>query len=247
MPLFDNRLYGKVAAITGAGRGIGLAIARKLALAGCKLAICGRDPTRLQQAAAELQGLGAEVLSLPTDVAVEADVLRWFQAIDARWGRLEILVNNAGAFDGGPVSTLELAAWQRVIDACLTGTFLCSREAFRRMEQTGGGRILNIGSISAQRPREGSTPYAAAKFGVWGLTQALALEGRSHGIVCSCLHPGNVMVERRQDSGLDADSEPMMASETIADAAVAMLNLPGDVNFLEGIVLPRDQAYLARG
>lgn len=247
MNLFENRLYGKVAAITGAGRGIGLAIARKLALAGCKLAICGRNPERLAEAAAELQALGAEVLCQPADVAVEADVLRWFEAIDARWGRLEILVNNAGAFDGGHASTIELDAWQRVIDACLTGTFLCSREAFRRMEHSGGGRILNIGSISAQRPRAGSAPYAAAKFGVWGLTQALAIDGRPHGIVCSCLHPGNVMVERRQDSGLDADTEPMMASETIADAAVAMLNLPGDVNFLEGIVLPRDQEYLARG
>jgi NAD(P)-dependent dehydrogenase (short-subunit alcohol dehydrogenase family) len=109
------------------------------------------------------------------------------------------------------------------------------------------GRILNIGSISAQRPREQAAPYAAAKFGVWGLTQAIALDGRPHGIVCSCLHPGNVLVERRTATTLDSDAEPMMSVDTIAQAALAMLTLPPDVNFLEAIVLPRDQDYLARG
>ena len=127
------------------------------------------------------------------------------------------------------------------------GTFLCSRAAFQRMKTQGGGRILNIGSISAQRPREGNAPYAAAKFGVWGLTQATAIDGRPFGIVCSCLHPGNVAVERRTDSGLTSDAEPMMSIETVANAALAMLTVPADVNFLEAIVLPRDQLYLGRG
>ena len=113
--------------------------------------------------------------------------------------------------------------------------------------EQGGGRILNIGSISAQRPRENSTPYAAAKFGVWGLTQATAIDGRPFGIKCSCLHPGNVRVERRIDSGSESDDEPMMSMETIASAALAMLTLPPDVNFLEAIVLPQDQLYLGRG
>ena len=115
------------------------------------------------------------------------------------------------------------------------------------MKEQGGGRILNIGSISAQRPREGNSPYAAAKFGVWGLTQSIALDGRPFGITCSCLHPGNVLVERRQESGLRSDEEPMMEVETIARAAMAMLTVPADVNFLEAIVLPRDQLYLGRG
>jgi NAD(P)-dependent dehydrogenase (short-subunit alcohol dehydrogenase family) len=115
------------------------------------------------------------------------------------------------------------------------------------MKSQEGGRILNIGSISAQRPRDGNTPYAAAKFGVWGLTQATAIDGRPHGILCSCLHPGNVRVERRTGSGLDSDEEPMMETETIASVAVTMLSLPADVNFLEAIVLPKDQLYLGRG
>ena len=178
---------------------------------------------------------------------MEADVERLFDAVHSQFGRVDILVNNAGAFDGGPLDELTLEAWNNVVGSCLTGTFLCSRAAFRIMKPQGSGRILNIGSISAQRPREGSAPYAAAKFGVWGLTQAIALDARPYGIVCSCLHPGNVLVERRIESGNTADDEPMMQPESIARAALAMVTLPPDVNFLEAIVLPRDQAYLGRG
>lgn len=242
-----QRLAGKVAVVTGANQGIGKAIAQALAAEGCKLALCARNATKLQVAAAELQQGGAEILALPTDVSEEAAVESFFQAIDGKFGRVDILVNNAGAFDGGRFDELTLDAWNNVIGACLTGSFLCGRAAFQRMKAHGGGRILNIGSISAQRPREGSAPYAAAKFGVWGLTQAIALDGRPFGITCSCLHPGNVQVERRINSGSTSDDEPMMAMETIAQAALAMLTLPADVNFLEAIVLPRDQAYLARG
>lgn len=241
------RLTGKVAVVTGANQGIGKAIAQALAAEGCQLALCARNATKLQLAAAELQHSGADVFSLPTDVTDEAAVEAFFRGVDDKFGRVDILVNNAGAFDGGRFDRLTLDAWNNVIGACLTGSFLCGRAAFQRMKAQGGGRILNIGSISAQRPRQGGAPYAAAKFGVWGLTQAIALDGRPFGITCSCLHPGNVQVERRIDSGLRSDEEPMMSMETIAQAALAMLTLPPDVNFLEAIVLPRDQAYLARG
>jgi NAD(P)-dependent dehydrogenase (short-subunit alcohol dehydrogenase family) len=247
MPLTSPYLHHKVAVITGAGRGIGWAIAARMHAAGCRIAICGRDPQRLNDGAARLRALGCDPLAVPADVGQEVEVERLFAAVDQHYGRVDILVNNAGAFDGGHFPEITLAAWQQVIDACLTGTFLCSRAAFQRMQTQGGGRILNIGSISAQRPREGSAPYSAAKFGVWGLTQAIALDGRPHGIICSCLHPGNVMVERRQESGLAADDEPMMSAATIAESAHAMLNLPPEVNFLEGIVLPTTQAYLGRG
>lgn len=247
MSISTSRLAGKVAVVTGGGSGIGFAIARKLAEAGCKVAICGRNGQRLASAAETLRSLKSDVLHCPADVSQEVDVLHFFRQIDQLWGRVDLLVNNAGAFDGGPFESLTLKAWENVIGACLTGTFLCGREAFKRMKSQGGGRILNIGSISAQRPREGAAPYAAAKFGVWGLTQAMALDGRPFGIVCSCLHPGNVLVERREGSGLSADTEPMMDSEVIAKAAVAMLDLPPDINFLEAIVLPAEQAYLGRG
>jgi NAD(P)-dependent dehydrogenase (short-subunit alcohol dehydrogenase family) len=242
-----NQLSNQVVVITGANRGIGKAIAKIFAAEGAQLAICARNGEMLAQVASELQSDGTAVLSQTCDVADEESVEKFFSAVRDRFGRIDILVNNAGAFDGGSLDQVSLDAWNNVIGACLTGTFLCSRAAFRVMKSQRSGRILNIGSISAQRPREGSTPYSAAKFGVWGLTQAIALDGREFGITCSCLHPGNVLVERRIDSGKTSDDEPMMEPETIAKAALAMVTLPADVNFLEAIVLPREQVYLGRG
>lgn len=241
------RLQDKVAVITGANQGIGKAIAIALAAEGCKLALCARNDTKLQSTAKELRAKGAEVFAEPVDVTVESQVEGFFGNLHKHFGRVDLLVNNAGAFDGGRFDTVSLNDWNTVIGSCLTGTFLCSRRAFALMKDNGGGRIINIGSISAQRPREGSAPYTAAKFGVWGLTQSIALDGRPFGIACSCLHPGNVMVERRQDSGKTSDEEPMMSSETIAEVAVAMAVLPPHVNMLEAIVLPVDQLYVGRG
>lgn len=242
-----SKLAGKVAVVTGANQGIGKGIARALAAEGAKLAICARNAEKLAKTAGELSACGTDVFSQPVDVSDEPAVDGFFAAVLARFGRIDILVNNAGSFDGGRIDRLSLAAWNNVVGACLTGTFLCSRRAFAAMKEQGGGRILNIGSISAQRPREGSAPYSAAKFGVWGLTQAIALDGRPFGIVCSCLHPGNVLVERRQDSGLTSDDEPMMSVETISEVALTMLTMPPHVNLLEAIVLPVEQEYLGRG
>lgn len=242
-----GKLDGKVCVITGASQGIGAGMARKFLSEGARLALCARNATKLTQVATELRASGAEIYHQAVDVSDESQVERFFDGLLAHFGGLDVLVNNAGAFDGGPPDTLPLAAWNNVIGSCLTGTFLCSRRAFAHMKQRGGGRILNIGSISAQRPRENSVPYAAAKFGVWGLTQALALDGRPYGIVCSCLHPGNVLVERRTESGQQSDAEPMMSIDSIAEAALAMISLPADVNFLEAIVLPVGQDYLGRG
>ena len=242
-----TQLTNQIAVITGGNRGIGKGIAKCFAEQGAKLALCARNAELLEATAEELRADGTDVLTQPLDVTDEAAVQAFFASIKERFGRVDILVNNAGAFDGGRLDQVTLAGWNNVIGACLTGAFLCSREAFRIMKDQKSGRILNIGSISAQRPREGSTPYGAAKFGVWGLTQATAIDGRPFGITCSCLHPGNVMVERRENTGEDSDDEPMMSTETIARAALAMVTMPADVNFLEAIVLPRDQEYLARG
>lgn len=240
-----GQLDGKIAVITGANGGIGKGIARIFAQEGCDLAICGRNVEKLAAAAEELRETGREVLDKQCDVSDESQVDALFDAVMKKYGRVDILVNNAGNFDGGRIDRIPLAAWNNVIGACLTGAFLCSRAAFGIMRDQGGGRILNIGSISGQRPRLGSAPYAAAKFGIWGLTQATALDGRKHGILCSCLHPGNVRVERQL--GLRSEEEPMMDIDTIAKCALAMVALPPDVNFLEAIVLPKDQTYLGRG
>jgi NAD(P)-dependent dehydrogenase (short-subunit alcohol dehydrogenase family) len=240
-------LSHKIAMVTGASRGIGFGIAQALLDAGCTVIICSRNPEKLAAARDRLIGPADQILAKVADVASEADVQSLFSDVHSRFQRLDLLVNNAGAFDGGPVESLSLDAWNQVISACLTGSFLCTRAAFQIMKPVRKGRILNIGSISAQRPRENSAAYTAAKFGVQGLTHATALEGRRHGIVVSCLHPGNVMVERRQDSGAAADDEPMMPVSAIVQAAMAMLSMPDDVNFLEAIVLPNQQLYVGRG
>ncbi|MFA6107992.1 MAG: SDR family oxidoreductase [Candidatus Latescibacterota bacterium] len=250
-----GRLSGKVALVTGASQGIGAGIARALANEGASLVLAARDRAKLEQVRGEVVKLGSEAIAVPTDVTDEAQVERLFNETAARFGRLDLLVNNAGAFDGGPLEEVSLASWERVIGTCLTGAFLCTRAAFRMMKPQGGGRVLNLGSISAQRPRLHSAPYTAAKHGIWGLTQATALEGRSQGIVVSCLHPGNVLVERRQREAIEpraagmavAADEPMMSVAEIAAVALEMLCLPPHINLLEAIVLPVDQDYLGRG
>lgn len=245
-----GQLEGRVAIVTGGGSGIGKAIALAYAREGCHLAIAGRHAARLEAATAELRACGAEALAIPCDVSDEGQVAALFAQTMARFGRLDILVNSAGAFDGGPLEALSLAAWNNVIGACLTGPFLCTREAFKIMKPAGGGRIINIGSISAQRTRENMAPYTASKFGVWGLTQAAALEGRDYGIAVSCLHPGNTLVERRLAGlaqGRREDDEPMFEPEVIARCALLMATLPPEANMLEAIVLPLQQKYIGRG
>jgi NAD(P)-dependent dehydrogenase (short-subunit alcohol dehydrogenase family) len=242
-----GKLEGKVALVTGGSRGIGKGIARGLAAEGADLVLASRDPATLDETAKELQGEHSTVIAVPTDVSDEVQVESLFGEAMDRFGRLDILVNNAGAFDGGPIEELSADAWDHVMSVNLRAPFLCTRAAFRIMKEQGGGKIINIGSISAQRVRPNSAPYSTSKFGIWGLTQCTALEGRPYGISCSCLHPGNTLVERRIDSGSNSDDEPMMSVDELAEAAVLMATLPLHVNMLEAIVLPVEQLYVGRG
>lgn len=242
-----SKLKGKVALVTGGNKGIGKGIARGLATEGAALLITARGADELTRAADEFTQHGTTVLAVPADLTDERQVQDVFRQTLERFGRLDILVNNAGAFDGGPLDQLSAEAWDKVIAINLRAPFLCTREALRIMKKQGGGRIINIGSISAQRVRPNSAAYSASKHGLWGLTQVTALEGREHNISCGCLHPGNVMVERRQGSAKKEDDEPMMTVDELAQAAVLMATLPAHVNFLEAIVLPVGQAYIGRG
>ena len=242
-----GKLDGKVALVTGGNRGIGKAIARGLGREGAALITAARDAALLEEAAQELRGMGVDVLGIPTDVTSEEQVENLFARGMERFGRIDIVVNNAGAFDGGPIDELTLEAWDHVMAVNLRGPFLGTRAAFRIMKKQGGGRILNIGSISAQRARMNSGPYTTSKHGLWGLTQATALEGREHGIVVSCLHPGNALTERRAASSKVQDDEPMMSCDELAEAAVFMLTQPAHINVLEAIVLPVEQLYVGRG
>jgi NAD(P)-dependent dehydrogenase (short-subunit alcohol dehydrogenase family) len=242
-----GQLDGKVTLVTGGNRGIGRGIALGLAAEGAALTITARGAGDLERVAAEVRAAGADVLAVPADVTDEGQVRELFRRALERFGRLDVLVNNAGAFDGGPLDQLSVEAWDKVIAINLRAPFLCTREAMRVMKKQGGGRIINIGSISAQRVRPHSAPYSTSKHGLWGLTQVTALEGRDFGISCGCLHPGNVRIERRQNTGRKEDDEPMMTVEEIARAAVCMAALPPHVNMLEAIVLPVGQLYVGRG
>jgi NAD(P)-dependent dehydrogenase (short-subunit alcohol dehydrogenase family) len=241
-----GKLTGKVAIVTGGGTGIGKGIARGLATEGAKTVITGRRIEKLNETAEEIKALGGTVVPLRADVTEEAQVNSLFARAMELFGRVDILVNNAGAFDSAPLEEFPTEAWDHVIATNLRAPFLCTRAAFQIMKKQGGGRILNIGSISGQRPRFNSAAYTTSKFGIWGLTNLTALEGRQYGIVASCLHPGNTRVEKPA-TALMSPTEPMMQVEGLAQVAVLMASLPPDVNMLEAIVLPVDQEYLGRG
>ena len=242
-----GQLEGKISIITGGGTGIGLGIARAFVKEGAKVVLAARNLPRLEEAANELQGLGGTVEVVPTDVTQEAEVQSLFSKTMNTFGRLDIQVNNSGAFDGGPIDEITLETSNKVIGVNLTGVFLCTREAMRIMKKQKGGRIINIGSISSRMPRMNSAPYTSSKHAVIGLTKSTALEGRPYGISAGALHPGNVEVEWRAKSTTSMDQESMMTPDDIAVAALAMAVLPPYVNMLDTTVLPVEQLYVGRG
>ncbi|MDQ3010159.1 MAG: SDR family oxidoreductase [Acidobacteriota bacterium] len=241
-----GKLDGKIVLVTGASQGIGLGNAEGLAAEGASLVLTARNIERLNQNAERLAQAGITVFAIRADVTDEAQVQEVFRQTQERFGRLDLLVNNAGIFDGGPVDELSVETWDRVMATNLRGPFLCTREAMRMMKPQRGGRIINIGSISAQRVRPNSAAYSTSKHGLWGLTQVTALEGRDYGITCGCLHPGNVDVETLVNAR-SVSGEPVMSAADIAQAAIAMATLPPNVNMLEAIVLPIGQLYIGRG
>lgn len=242
-----GRLDGKVALVTGASRGIGRGIAVGLASEGAKLVLAARNVKGLKETEAKVVAQGSEALIVPTDVTSEEETVRLFNKTMQRFGKLDILVNNAGAFDSGPIDQLSTEAWDRVVAVNLRAPFLCTRAAFCIMKKHGGGRIINIGSISGQRVRPNSAPYSSTKFGIVGLTHVTALEGREYGITCGCLHPGNTLSEHRTDTSRAQNREPMMTVDELAEAAVYMACQPPHINVLELIQLPRGQLYIGRG
>jgi NAD(P)-dependent dehydrogenase (short-subunit alcohol dehydrogenase family) len=242
-----GKLDGKIALVTGSSRSIGKAIAIAMAKEGAKLALAARTVAGLEATAASVRVAGSEALVVPTDLRVEPQIDNLFKKIMERYDRLDILVNNAGVFDGGPIDKITTEAWDNVIAVNLRAVFLCTRAAFGIMKQQGGGRIINIGSISGSRVRQFNAPYSSAKFALNGLTQTAALEGREFNINCGILHPGNVQRDNQPADGPGWAKEPKMTQEQIAAAAVYMACQPPDVNVLELIQLPKDQLYLGRG
>ena len=240
-----DRLAGRVAIITGASSGIGRAVAHAFAAEGASLILAARRREKLDMLAAELGG--CDVLVRATDVTNEEDVQGLFSDAEA-FGKVDLLVNNAGMTTHGSAVDMSTEVWSQTIDLNLTAAFLCAREAMKVMIARGRGRIINIGSISAQAPRNNAIAYTASKYGVEGLTRGLALEGREHGITVSIIHPGSTvsaLAGKPEDQSRVGPTT--MAGSTVASAVVMMAAMPDDANLLTATVLPVAQPYLGRG
>ena len=241
-----GKLEGKVCIITGASSGIGKEIAKSFSSEGAKLILAARRLEKLDELANELNK-NNETTVVQTDVSREEDITNLFEITKRKYAQLDVVVNNAGIFDGGSIEDLSLETWSKTITVNLTGVFLCTREAFKIMKPQKNGRIINIGSISGQMPRMNSAPYTSSKHGLIGLTKSSALEGRAHGISVGCLNPGNVLTEWRDESAGSMHQEPMMDTTAISEAALTMAAMPPEVNMLDTTVLPIGQLYIGRG
>lgn len=234
------------AIITGASSGIGASVARCFAKRGARLVLAARRADRLNALAAELEADGCKVIARPTDVTQEDDVVALFAEAEA-FSPVTLLVANAGIAVHQPTVTGTLDQWRAVIDVNLTAAFLCGREALRVMQPRRRGRIINIGSLSAQIPRPDTIAYTASKFGLEGVTRSLALDGRSHGITASIIHPGSTISELVGDQALRTPSDRTMEPGHVAELIAAMAAVPDEINVLSATILPISQPFLGRG
>ncbi|CAL2063565.1 3-oxoacyl-ACP reductase [Streptomyces murinus] len=246
----------KIAVVTGAGSGIGRAVAVELLRTGWSVALAGRRVETLEETAALAPGTPS--IAVRTDVARPEDVAALFGATVDRFGRLDLLFNNAGTFGPGgvPVEELPYDAWRHVVDTNLNGAFLCAQTAYRTMkEQTPqGGRIINNGSISAHAPRPHSVAYTATKHALTGLTKSLSLDGRPYRIAVGQIDIGNAATEmtRRMSTGVlqangETAPEPMMDVAEVARTVRHMAELPLEANVQFATVLATAMPYIGRG
>ena len=242
-----------VAVVTGAGSGLGRVIARALGEAGFSVALLGRTAASLAETAVGM----ADALVLPADVSDPDQVEAAFAAVVERWGRVDLLVNNAGTFGpSGDPDTIPVDGWLDTVGVNLTGSFLCARAAFAQMkrQEPRGGRIINNGSISAQTPRPGSAAYTATKHAITGLTKALALDGRAHDIAVGQIDIGNAATDMtagiatgaRQADG-SVRPEATFDASHVGAAVVQMAQLPLGVSVLSTTILATGMPFVGRG
>jgi NAD(P)-dependent dehydrogenase (short-subunit alcohol dehydrogenase family) len=247
-------MTSKVALVTGAGSGIGRAVAIALADNGYRVALAGRRLAQLEETAAASKG---QMLPMSVDVTDAAAVQAMVERTVAHFGRLDVLFNNAGATaPPTPIEDLALDMWRKIIDTNLTGSFLCAQAAFRAMkaQQPQGGRIINNGSIASETPRPNLAAYTASKHAITGLTKSLSLEGRRHNIACGQIDIGNVLTNLGipMSSGtLQADyslkPEPTFDVKHVADAVLYMAGLPLEANVLRMTVMATTMPFVGRG
>ena len=246
---------GRIALVTGAGSGIGRAVSLALHAAGYSVVLAGRRQAELEQT--REMGKDSGMLAVATDVTEPDQVAELFDRTKQRFGRLDVLFNNAGTNAPGiPMEELTFEQWSAVVAVNLTGAFLCAQQAIRLMksQQPRGGRIINNGSISAHAPRPNSAPYTATKHAITGLTKSIALDGRKYDIACGQIDIGNAETEMtaRMTAGVaQADgtlaSEPRMDVKLVANAVVYMANLPLDANVLFMTVMATKMPLVGRG
>ncbi len=252
----DARLE-KFALITGGGVGIGKASALALARAGWNVAVAGRRIEPLERTVGEIEALGRRALALVCDVGDPEAVAAMFGRLEAEFGRLDFLFNNAGVGAPAlPMEELTYAQWRGVVDANLTGAFLCAQGAIRMMKSQSpmGGRIVNNGSISAQAPRPNSAPYTATKHAITGLTKSIALDGRPYDIACGQIDIGNALTEMayKMTQGVpQADGriavEPTMDPAEVGAAILHMASLPLSTNILTMTIMATKMPLVGRG
>ncbi|MEA3178485.1 MAG: hypothetical protein QOI59_2008 [Gammaproteobacteria bacterium] len=247
-------MTAKIALVTGAGSGIGRAVALALAKVGYTVVLAGRRLPQLEQVAREA---GPGAIGVTADVTDPASVAALFARIAKDFGRLDLLFNNAGvSAPPAPLEDLPLEQWRSVVDTNLTGAFLCTQAAFRLMktQKPRGGRIINNGSVSATAPRPRLVAYTASKHAVTGLTKATSLEGREHDIACGQIDIGNTATElaaAMTHGTLQADmsvkTEPTFDVRYVADAVVYMAGLPLEANVLFMTVMATKMPFVGRG
>jgi NAD(P)-dependent dehydrogenase (short-subunit alcohol dehydrogenase family) len=247
---------GKVAIVTGAGSGIGRSAALALQSAGYSVTLAGRRMAELEQTAAMAIDGGGPMLPISTDIRQPDSVRALFAAADRRFGRLDVLFNNAGINAPPlPMEDLTYEQWFDVVAVNLTGSFLCAQEAIRRMKAQlpQGGRIINNGSISAHVPRMYSAPYTATKHAITGLTKSISLDGRTHNIACGQIDIGNAgdMGGKAPSGSLqpngDVVLEPRMDVKHVGDAVLYMASLPLDANVQFMTIMATNMPFIGRG
>jgi NAD(P)-dependent dehydrogenase (short-subunit alcohol dehydrogenase family) len=249
--------HTKVALVTGAGTGIGKAVALAFLQEGYRVTLTGRRKELLEQAVVEAGTGAGQALIVPTDVRDPASVRALFTQTKEAFGRLDVLFNNAGVSAPGiPLEDLSYEQWQAVVDTNLTGAFLCTQEAFKIMKSQDprGGRIINNGSISAHAPRPNSAPYTATKHAMTGLTKSTALDGRKYDIACGQIDIGNALTEMAavmtrgvpQANGSMA-VEAVMDVQHVARAVLHMAELPLDTNVLFMTIMATTMPFVGRG
>ncbi len=247
----------KIAIITGAGTGVGRAAALALYANGYAITLAGRRSDVLNSTVDLIQDDGERTLVVPTDVSDPQSVKALFQQTCHKFGRVDVLFNNAGlGARPVPLEELSVEEWQSVVDVNLTGAFLCTQEAFRAMkaQNPGGGRIINNGSVSAYAPRPNSAPYTATKHAISGLTRSTSLDGRPYNIACGQIDIGNALTEmtEKMTSGVpqasgDVAVEPTMNVDDVGRAVVYMADLPLNANVLFMTVMATNMPFVGRG